>query len=133
MHLCISKECIYTWGKAIACQEKEGQMFRQVCVYNGGWFSISSCHWAGTLTCAPSSTVRRAIKGCEVLCSLEFLSDAEFPTCERWKRPRWRRKNLKNVIISANFFLLGASLCIHCGQPQALPFLENQLSRESHR
>lgn len=64
MHLCISKECIYTWGKTIACQEKEGQMFCQVCVYNEGWFSISSSHQAGTLPCAPSSMVHRGIKVC---------------------------------------------------------------------
>lgn len=66
MHLYISKECIYTWGKTVAFQEKEGQMFCQVCLYKEGWFSIGSSHQAGTLPYAPSSMMVKCVESCAV-------------------------------------------------------------------
>lgn len=73
MHL-----CIYNRGEAVACQEKEGQMFHAVCLH---WrpalpWSRSSVQ-AGALTPAPSS---RALEGVQPSAALS--SGAECPTGE---------------------------------------------------
>lgn len=102
-------------GGAEQLLAREGRLVRCSVrnVYSGGRLAVSRSRQAGSLTPACSSMV----PGWGVLSS----SRAGFPACKRWKRPRWRRKNLKNV--STHFF--PECLSVHslsttfCGEPAA--------------
>lgn len=49
----------------------------------------------------------KCVKSCAVL---GFLSDTEFPTCGKWKIPRWRRKDLKKKSFLVQILFLSACL-----------------------